>query len=73
MMPVEPWDDPHGLVQVEDHCDLAQILHNTMSERMLTVTDNPFIRNCKRTRDPLCTAVGSPMPLLGLFGVAGCS
>ena len=73
MMLVEPWGDPHRPVQVEDHCDLAPILHNTESERMLTVTDHPVIRNRERTGDPLNAAVGSPMPLLGLFGVAGCS
>jgi hypothetical protein len=26
-MPAESWDDPYELVQVEDHCDLAQMLH----------------------------------------------
>jgi hypothetical protein len=48
MMAVESWDDPHDLVQVEDHYDLAHILHNVEAECMLTVGDRPVIRNLYR-------------------------
>jgi hypothetical protein len=48
MMAVESWNDTHDPVQVEDHCDLAKILYNVESERMLTVQDHPVIRNLCR-------------------------
>jgi len=47
-MPVESWDDPHRSAQVENRCDLAEILYNVESERMLTVQDRPVIRNPHR-------------------------
>jgi hypothetical protein len=48
MMAVESWDDPHDLVQVEDHYDLVQILHNAEAEYILRVGDHPVIRNLYR-------------------------
>jgi hypothetical protein len=48
MMPVDSSDDPHGPGQVRDHCDLAEILYNVESERMLTVQDHSVIRNLYR-------------------------
>jgi hypothetical protein len=48
MMSVDPSDDPHGPVQVDDHLDLAEIRYNVESERMLTVQDHSVIRNLYR-------------------------
>jgi hypothetical protein len=47
MMPVDSWHDPHGSVQVEDHYDLAQVLHNAEAECMVIV-GHPVIRKLSR-------------------------
>ena len=47
-MSFDSWDDPHNLVDIDDHYGLVQILRNAEAECLPIVEDHLVIRNLYR-------------------------